>query len=104
LNDEDYRIIAFEVCLLLFKIRYLTFSASLLQAKEENGDVLLKLPESRLLDEVIGTSKWMVKGATKELSSSSKRIEIVGPSADVIGAASFIPNEVTAVAATALDW
>lgn len=54
------------------------------QAKEENGDVLLKLPEPELLDAVLGTAKWMVRQAKKEaITLGSKHIEIVGPVEDL---------------------
>ncbi|KAG6907837.1 hypothetical protein DXG01_007219 [Tephrocybe rancida] len=59
LNDDDYQIITFE-------------------AKEVDGDILVKLPEPDLLDEVLGTSKWMVQQAQAQVKGS-KHIEIVGP-------------------------
>jgi nitrite reductase (NAD(P)H) len=45
LNDSDFAILAFEV-------------------KEEDGFLLVKLPESDELDGTIGTSKWMVSFST----------------------------------------
>lgn len=61
INDDSYGIIAFEV-------------------KEEKNEILLKLPEPKLIDEVLGTAKWMVRKATREVKVlESKHIEIVGP-------------------------
>ncbi|KAF8076090.1 nitrite reductase [Lyophyllum atratum] len=61
ITDNEYAIMAFEV-------------------KEEDGKIFLKLPEPNLLDEVLGTSKWMVGQAKQEVEVlGSKRIEIVGP-------------------------
>ncbi|GLB33513.1 putative BFD-like [2Fe-2S] binding domain containing protein [Lyophyllum shimeji] len=63
LNDDEYGIVSFEV-------------------KEENGEIFLKLPEPILLDEVLGTAKWMIRKATEEVESfGSKHVEIVGPTA-----------------------
>lgn len=43
----------------------------------------MKLPEPHLLDEVLGTAKWMVRQAKKEaLAIGGKHIEIVGPTED----------------------
>lgn len=50
LNDEDFSIIPFDV-------------------KQEGDDLLVLLPDSDNLDAAIGTSKWMVKQASAELSS-----------------------------------
>lgn len=44
-NDEEYKILAFDV-------------------KEENGDLLVQLPPPEELDALIGSSKWMVRKAT----------------------------------------
>jgi nitrite reductase (NAD(P)H) len=62
LNDDAYSILTFEV-------------------KEENGSILVLLPEESDLDPIIGTSKWMVRQATAQtLESGAQSIEIVGPS------------------------
>ncbi|KAG2363511.1 hypothetical protein BDR07DRAFT_1483621 [Suillus spraguei] len=61
LNDEDFSIIPFDV-------------------KQEDDDLLVLLPDSDSLDTAIGTSKWMVKQASAELSSrgGGEGIEIAG--------------------------
>ncbi|GAA5939388.1 uncharacterized protein JCM15063_004507 [Sporobolomyces koalae] len=64
-NDEDYKILAFNV-------------------KEEDGDLLIQLPPIAELDALIGSSKWMVRKATaavKEKNPTSS-LEIVGPDGD----------------------
>jgi nitrite reductase (NAD(P)H) len=50
LNDAEYSIISFDI-------------------KQENDNLLILLPEPEELDDVIGTSKWMVKRATAEVVS-----------------------------------
>lgn len=50
LNDAEYSIISFDI-------------------KQENDDLLVLLPEPEELDDVIGTSKWMVKRATAEVAA-----------------------------------
>ncbi|CDO69824.1 hypothetical protein BN946_scf184803.g22 [Trametes cinnabarina] len=61
LNDESYGIISFEV-------------------KVDGDDILLLLPETRDLDAVIGTSRWMVRQASAHAADSMKStVEIVGP-------------------------
>lgn len=66
LNDDSYRILAFDV-------------------KVEGDDLLVLLPEAEALDAVIGTSRWMIKQATAELidRSAESGIEIVGPAQEV---------------------
>ncbi|KAG1776329.1 hypothetical protein EV702DRAFT_1179952 [Suillus placidus] len=61
LNDEDFSIIPFDV-------------------KQEGDDLLVLLPDSDNLDAVIGTSKWMVKQASAELTArgGGEGIEIAG--------------------------
>lgn len=60
LNDEDFSIIPFDV-------------------KQEGDDLLVLLPDSDNLDAAIGTSKWMVKQASAELSlRGGEGIEIAG--------------------------
>ena len=52
------------------------------KVKEEDGNLAFWLPEPEKLDEVLGTSKWMIRQATKELealTAGSDRIEVVGP-------------------------
>ena len=61
LNDDNYSVITFD-------------------AKAEGDDILLLLPEPSALDAVIGTSKWMVRQATREIEErGGESIEIVGP-------------------------
>ncbi|KAI3622179.1 nitrite reductase [Moniliophthora roreri] len=61
LNDEAYSILTFD-------------------AKAEGDDIYVLLPEESELDQVIGTSKWMIRQATaKALNSGAESIEIVGP-------------------------
>ncbi|GAA5967842.1 hypothetical protein JCM11641_005783 [Rhodosporidiobolus odoratus] len=66
LNDEEYKILAFDV-------------------KEENGDILVQLPPPDELDAFIGSSKWMVKKATADAygRAPATAIEIVGPTGEV---------------------
>lgn len=84
LNDDNYSVITFE-------------------AKAEGDDILLLLPEASILDEVIGTSKWMVRQATQAAKDrGGESIEIVGPgdepvSGDTGGAAPLCGNH-------ALEW
>ncbi|KAH7909470.1 hypothetical protein BJ138DRAFT_1066987 [Hygrophoropsis aurantiaca] len=61
LNDAEYSIIAFDI-------------------KQEGDDLLVLLPEAEELDDVIGTSRWMVKQASAEvaLRGGGEGIEIVG--------------------------
>jgi len=49
--------------------------------KEEDGFLLVKSPEENELESAIGTSKWMVRGATAEAfgRGSGSQVEIVGP-------------------------
>lgn len=63
INDDEYKVMAFE-------------------AKEENGDILLRLPPSDDLDSLIGTSQWMVRKATAQAlgKNLATALEIVGPS------------------------
>ncbi|KAI9062280.1 nitrite reductase [Trametes sanguinea] len=66
LNDESYGIMSFEV-------------------RVEGDDILLLLPEESDLDGVIGTSKWMVRKATAQASSTvDTALDIVGPSEGVV--------------------
>ncbi|BGO91811.1 hypothetical protein NBRC10512_007608 [Rhodotorula toruloides] len=66
LNDEEYKILAFDV-------------------KEENSDLLVQVPPPDELDALIGSSKWMVRKATAEAfgRNAATAIEIVGPSGEV---------------------
>ncbi|GAA5999895.1 hypothetical protein JCM10207_005960 [Rhodosporidiobolus poonsookiae] len=66
LNDEEYKILAFDV-------------------KEENGSLLVQLPPPDELDALIGSSKWMVRKAHAEAygRAPATSIEIVGPSGQV---------------------
>jgi nitrite reductase (NAD(P)H) len=64
LNDDAYSILAFDV-------------------KVEDDAISLLLPESEVLDAVMGTSKWIVRQATAEMydrSAGEGGIEVVGPS------------------------
>ncbi|KAG9119852.1 hypothetical protein FRC07_004917 [Ceratobasidium sp. 392] len=58
------------------EMKILTFDA-----KEEEGQIFVSLPNPDELDAVIGTSKWMVRQATAEAygKGSAGMIEIVGP-------------------------
>ncbi|KAF8599087.1 nitrite reductase [Ceratobasidium sp. AG-I] len=58
------------------EMKILTFDA-----KEEDGQIFVLLPEPDALDAVIGTSKWMIRQATAEAygKGSAGMIEIVGP-------------------------
>ncbi|KAI0933046.1 hypothetical protein AcW1_000017 [Taiwanofungus camphoratus] len=62
LNDDSYSILTFDV-------------------RTDEDNILLLLPESDDLDAIIGTSKWMVRQATSELTSMERGsgVEIVGP-------------------------
>jgi len=62
LNDPEYKILAFDV-------------------REQDGELLVLVPESDELDAVIGTSKWMVRQADIEMfgKSGASQVEIVGP-------------------------
>ncbi|KAF8587207.1 nitrite reductase [Ramaria rubella] len=62
LNDDNYSILAFE-------------------AKEDQGNIYLLLPDPEELDEILGSDKWMVKAATAQLHSrgGATQIELVGP-------------------------
>ncbi|BGP40530.1 hypothetical protein JCM10449v2_004492 [Rhodotorula kratochvilovae] len=66
LNDDEYKILAFDV-------------------KEENGDLLVQLPPPDELDALIGSSKWMVRKATAEAygRNAATKIEIIGPNGEV---------------------
>ncbi|GAA5820635.1 hypothetical protein JCM11251_003086 [Rhodosporidiobolus azoricus] len=66
LNDEEYKILAFDV-------------------KEEGGDLLVQVPPPDELDALIGSSKWMVKKATADAfgRAPATGIEIVGPTGEV---------------------
>ncbi|TFK74477.1 nitrite reductase [Pluteus cervinus] len=81
-TDERYKILTFEV-------------------KEDNGAILLKLPEARLLDDVLSTSKWMLR-KTKALP----QVEIVGPNGQIlVGGADSCGDKPTAVCQTvSYDW
>lgn len=50
--------------------------------KQDGDDLLVLLPDSNNLDAAIGTSKWMVRQATAELTSrgGGEGIEIAGVS------------------------
>ncbi|KAF9509211.1 hypothetical protein BS47DRAFT_1377626 [Hydnum rufescens UP504] len=93
LNDSDFAILAFEV-------------------KEEDGFLLIKLPESDELDGTIGTSKWMVRNATAEAINrgAGAQIEIVGPDGRVANELSnqdsscAVENAGAGCGNTALDW
>ncbi|KAI0338846.1 nitrite reductase [Trametopsis cervina] len=72
LNDDQYSILAFDV-----------------QVDADSDDISVLLPESKELDALIGTSRWMVKRDTaKALDGEGQDIdisggvEIVGPPAD----------------------
>ncbi|CAA7260243.1 unnamed protein product [Cyclocybe aegerita] len=68
MTDDNYKIMTFEV-------------------KEENGGLLVKLPQPAAIDSVLGTSKWMIKQAKKLVQQhGAKHVEIVGPSEDVANA------------------
>lgn len=54
------------------------------QAKEESGEVFIKLPEGHILDEVIGNSKLMAKEVLEIPHLGSKHIGIVGPSTEIL--------------------
>jgi nitrite reductase (NAD(P)H) len=62
LNDDNYSVMAFE-------------------AQEQDGEILLLLPDSDELDAVMGTSKWMIRQATAEMfgRGGAGQIEIIGP-------------------------
>jgi len=64
LNDEEYKIMTFDV-----------------KHDEATDDILLLLPEIEDMDAVLGTSKWMVTQASSEAlgRGSSGKLEIVGP-------------------------
>ena len=49
--------------------------------REQDGEVLVLLPDSNDLDAVIGTSKWMVRQATAEVfgRGGAGQVEVVGP-------------------------
>lgn len=61
MNDEDYSILTFEV-----------------KHDEATDDILLLLPETKDMDAVLGTSKWMVTQAKAEAAGrgASGRLEI----------------------------
>jgi nitrite reductase (NAD(P)H) len=67
LNDDNYKILTFEV-----KV-------------EDDGtdDISILLPEPEALEEVIGTGKWMVKSGTAKALDGVEHnvggIELVGP-------------------------
>ncbi|SGY20621.1 BQ5605_C016g08108 [Microbotryum silenes-dioicae] len=65
-NDEEYKVLAFEV-------------------KNEGEDLFVKLPPAEELDALIGSTKWMVRKATAEAlgRNSATAIEIVGPSGEL---------------------
>ncbi|KAG2156771.1 uncharacterized protein EDB93DRAFT_1238676 [Suillus bovinus] len=88
LNDEDFSIIPFDV-------------------KQEGDDLLVLLPDSGNLDAVIGTSKWMVKQATAELSSrGGEGIEIadVGVGLSESGSACAGGQNSCSGGNASLDW
>ncbi|KAK7058498.1 hypothetical protein VNI00_002132 [Paramarasmius palmivorus] len=61
LNDEAYNILTFD-------------------AKSEGQEIYVLLPQESELDQVIGTSKWMIKQATAQvLNRGGESIEVVGP-------------------------
>jgi nitrite reductase (NAD(P)H) len=62
LNDAEYKILAFS-------------------AREINGDISVLLPPAEDLDELIGSSKWMVRKATAAVfgKNLATALEIVGP-------------------------
>ena len=63
LNDDNYSIITFDV-----------------KVEDGSDDIYVLLPEPEHLDQVIATSKWMVKRDTaKLLDGEESTIEIVGP-------------------------
>lgn len=64
LNDEDYSIMTFDV-----------------KHDAATDDILLLLPESKDMDAVLGTARWMVTQASSEAlgRGASGRLEIVGP-------------------------
>jgi nitrite reductase (NAD(P)H) len=51
------------------------------ETREQDGEISLLLPESDVLDAVMGTSKWMITQATAELfgRGGAGQIEITGP-------------------------
>ena len=59
LNDDNYSIIAFDV-----------------KVDEASGDISLLLPEPAELEELIGTSRWMIR---RDMTELPEGIEIVGP-------------------------
>jgi nitrite reductase (NAD(P)H) len=88
LNDEDFSIMPFDV-------------------KQEGNDLLVLLPDSNSLDAVIGTSKWMVKQASAELSSrgGGEGIEIAGVGISLSKSGSTCAEGQSSCSANAsLDW
>ena len=69
LNDDNYSLIAFDV-----------------RADEGSGDIAVLLPEPEELEELIGTSRWMVRRGAAELPEG---IEIVGPDGQEVSAAAL---------------
>ena len=57
LNDDDYRIITFDV-------------------KEEDGDIFVYLPEKDALEKVLGTSKFAIGGGCSDSGRSPEGPEI----------------------------
>ena len=68
LNDDAYSILTFDV-------------------RVEGDDISLLLPEAEELDELIGTSKWMVKRQTADIVNKGigDGIEVVNPDAACSG-------------------
>ncbi|GAA6022628.1 hypothetical protein JCM8202_005024 [Rhodotorula sphaerocarpa] len=66
LNDDEYKILAFDVL-------------------ERDGDLLVQVPPPDELDALIGSSKWMVRKATADAlgRNAATAIEIVGPTGEV---------------------
>lgn len=87
LNDADYKILAFS-------------------AREVDGDISVLLPPAEDLDELIGSSKWMVRKATaavfgKNLATS---LEIVGPDSSPLGGLSSLETGGCQTGGGKLEW
>jgi nitrite reductase (NAD(P)H) len=57
LNDDNYSIITFK-------------------AKPENGNIYVMLPEPDVLDEVLGTQKWMVRKPASQVYEQGGAAEV----------------------------
>lgn len=75
LNDENYSILHFE-------------------AKADGENISILLPDQSELDAVIGTQKWMVRrGGFLDIATDSGGVEIVPPSAMVVGSGDSCPSD-----------